>query len=624
MRFSLTAAALNLWDILIKARLSLALGVSMTHLGLAQAALLVFLSFFRRDSHAQEFRNIGTSTAYPTGKGHQYGLFIGARRVVFDPDNPEDLKRLQLALALGSDDAADEPTHQTKETKQARRGLRELRQLAGALLKCTDKTEQLRLKELLLETAGAVNNLRRPPVPETVDFFQTPFFFLERLSRPVAQGRTGAANLAKSDESDPSRADPTPSLFWVRPANIPAEGLFNGVGRTNLLLQDNAICTYAGAKESFGRNPGFDVDWAGTKLKLKFAEVSSEPFATRIFAALGYHTDPTDYARTVKVRYCRQLLQEFNSRKPLNTHFTFLGLIPLFTLQMQQHYDPFEYLSAVLTNGLHWSGADLKRNLFKNASLLRPEEQQSNFRPEIESAIAYLETAPANVQLKEGKTIGPWDFESLDHCARRELRGAGLLAAWVGWFDTRFDNTRLRVLKHQGKTELVGYFSDLGGVLGETTGILYARGELPNAFPWAFTRPPLAQGAHRLAKPLRLYGYKPIAATPAFAAMNLDDARWMARLIGALSEEQIKQALIASGFDAARVRLYLEKLISRRDQMIRDLGLAHEIRLLRPSGIDRHFSYNPASDGAIVTSVQGKLVQAPAGKARILNCKLVE
>ena len=586
--------------------------------------LLLFLSSVFTSGQAQGVPNTSASAAYPSGKGHQYGLFIGPKRISFDPDSPEDLKRLQLELAPDSDDAADEPTHQTKDTKQARRGLRELRQLAGALLKCTDKTEQLKLKELLLETAGDVSNLRRPLVPETVDFFQTPFFFLERLSRPVAQGRTRAANLAKSGESDPSCADPMPSLFWVRPANIPAEDLFHGVGRTNLLLQDGAICTYAGPKESFGRNPGFNVDWAGTKLKLKFAEVSSEPFAARIFAALGYHTDPTDYARTVRVRYCRQVLQEFNSRKPLKTHFTFLGLIPLFTLEMQQHYDPFEYVSAVLTNGLHWSGADLKRNLLKNASQPHPEEQQSNFRPEIESGIAYLETAPANVQLKEGKSIGPWDFESLDHCARRELRGAGLLAAWVGWFDTRFDNTRLRVLKHQGKTELEGYFSDLGGVLGETTGILYARGELPNAFPWAFTRPPLVQGAHRLAKPLRLYGYKPVAATPAFAAMNLDDARWMARLIGALSEDQIKQALIASGFDAARVRLYLEKLVSRRDQMIRDLGLTDEIGLLRPSGVDRHFSYTPASDGAISTSVQGKPVQAPAGKARILKGKLVE
>ena len=59
--------------------------------------------------------------------------------------------------------------------------------------------------------------------------------------------------------------------------------------------------------------------------------------------------------------------------------------------------------------------------------------------------------------------------------------------------------------------ELAHYISDLGGVLGQTRGLLYARGELPNAFPWTFTRPPLWQGPHKLALPLRLQGYKPIA-----------------------------------------------------------------------------------------------------------------
>jgi hypothetical protein len=69
--------------------------------------------------------------------------------------------------------------------------------------------------------------------------------------------------------------------------------------------------------------------------------------------------------------------------------------------------------------------------------------------------------------------------------------------------------------------------------------------------------------------------------------MTLDDARWMGRWIGQLSEEQIRQALAAAGFGAARVRVYTDKLISRRDQMIRDLGLVDEIGLLRPGKVAR-------------------------------------
>jgi hypothetical protein len=66
--------------------------------------------------------------------------------------------------------------------------------------------------------------------------------------------------------------------------------------------------------------------------------------------------------------------------------------------------------------------------------------------------------------------------------------------------------------------------------------------------------------------------------------MTMDDARWMARLIGQLTETQIVDALAASGFNAAEVQIYTEKLLARRDKMIRDLQLTSEIALLRPDG----------------------------------------
>jgi hypothetical protein len=82
-----------------------------------------------------------------------------------------------------------------------------------------------------------------------------------------------------------------------------------------------------------------------------------------------------------------------------------------------------------------------------------------------------------------------------------------------------------------------------------------------------------------------------------FYEMNIDDARWMARLIGQLTEEQLKQALIGAGYDVARARFLLEKLVSRRDQMIKDIGLEGEIALLRPNGVNRRLSYDPSVDG---------------------------
>jgi len=106
--------------------------------------------------------------------------------------------------------------------------------------------------------------------------------------------------------------------------------------------------------------------------------------------------------------------------------------------------------------------------------------------------------------------------------------------------------------------------------------------------------------------------------------MTLDDARWMARLIGQLTERQIIAALVASGYDSAEVRLYTEKLISRRDRMVTDLGLGGEIPPLRPGGSNRKFSYDPAVDGPVAITVPGLgEVKAPASGMKINGGKLV-
>jgi hypothetical protein len=75
---------------------------------------------------------------------------------------------------------------------------------------------------------------------------------------------------------------------------------------------------------------------------------------------------------------------------------------------------------------------------------------------------------------------------------------------------------------------------------------------------------------------LRIIGYTPIVRNSAFAAMTIDDARWMARLIGQLRAEQITQALAASGYEGAARLLHTRKLIGRRNKMMTDLGLSAE------------------------------------------------
>jgi hypothetical protein len=341
---------------------------------------------------------------------------------------------------------------------------------------------------------------------------------------------------------------------------------------------------------------------------------------------LGYHVDPVDYVPCLKVRYNRRLFREMHLRHETPIPVKFLG-ITLLQFHYQPRFDPFQFVAkAVLKDGSQISGNDLKLRIFYNSNLEHPEDDPNNFRPDVEREIDYVVTCPASVQVRNPhmKSIGPWDFKGLEHENLRELRGAGLLSAWLNWCDSQFQNTRVRLI-HDGKRRRCEYyFCDLGGGMGKGTGLFFRRYEAPNDMDWEFTRPVKFDANGKPRSPFRVVGYKPVKDTAAFREMTVEDARWMARKIGELTEPQILEALIASGFDSAQAKIYLEKLISRRDQMIIDLGLAGEIALLRPDGPDKHCSYHPQDDGVLsLRTRSGQVVEAPKGNWVVVDGRVV-
>lgn len=509
--------------------------------------------------------------------------------------------------ARNADDLKNLPTAELQRrfidesSKHETRTISAIGRLAAEALQADDtKTRAARVADIL-EIQAAVRNERRPLVPEKLGLFTTWIFFFKNLSGKIGKGDTIAANVAGAPGStnDGGRNDPLPSTFWTRPPAISQEDLNAGFGRNQLPHLDKSICEYSAPKNSTGTHAGFDVECEGQRFKIKFGEVNSEPFTARIFYALGYHVDPTDYTPNIKLRYDRRMLREFHLRKPLTMRITPLGL-HVWTVQLQTHYDPFVFITnAVFKDGREVSGTALKQMLFKNSNLPHPEDSPDNFRPDVEATLDYLVTVPANVQPRDGPTqsIGSWEFGGLGHENLRELRGLGTLAAWLAWFDSRSDNTRLRLERNASNLQPEHFISDLGGGMGAGTGCFSPQGEKPDDLTWTFTAPEIVRGPGRMTTPFRIEHFKPIVPTSSFAAMTVDDARWMARLIGQLTENQLRAALIASGYDNAGAKLYLEKLISRRDQMVRDLKLESEIPLLRPDGQNRMFDYAPSSDG---------------------------
>ena len=92
-------------------------------------------------------------------------------------------------------------------------------------------------------------------------------------------------------------------------------------------------------------------------MKIKFGELHSEPFAARLFWALGYNTDAIDYAPQLKLKYDRRFFREFNQRREVSTRISALLVLPLYTLRFQPRHDPFEFIAvAVMKDGRRLSG----------------------------------------------------------------------------------------------------------------------------------------------------------------------------------------------------------------------------------------------------------------------------
>jgi hypothetical protein len=174
-------------------------------------------------------------------------------------------------------------------TRKERRGLKRIEELTKDALQARDATEKAALLRLIREVIVATNNSRRPPVPEQVDFLLVPFLSFDYLHNPVAKGRTPATNLdlQQTPHGDASRADPLPSTFWSRPESIAGQDLYAGFDREELPDIKGPLWEYSAPKTSYGGNPGFEAGHGKVEIKIKFGETNSEPFAARLFHALG-------------------------------------------------------------------------------------------------------------------------------------------------------------------------------------------------------------------------------------------------------------------------------------------------------------------------------------------------
>ena len=495
---------------------------------------------------------------------HEPGIFkIGRQR--FDLLSPSGSAELRAhAVTLLERSTSDGAL---RLGKKERRGLRALVRLGELAERETSAEERSRLRHAMLEIAAAMAINHRPVVPPYVGLPDLPFRFIDSLSNPVGKGEKAAANLALAEGvADLSLLDPQQSTFWRRPEPISSADLFSGFGRGSIPDFQGPLWRYAGPKTA-GGNPGCELVAGSRRIKVKFAETHCEPFISRIFHALGYHVEPTDYVPGLMIQYDREFFQQFNSLPEIKMKIG-VFFVPIYTFHFERRYDPFSYIERVIfKDGSSCSGREFPSLLLHRADG-KDRFKDSNFNVETETMVDHLVTREANVQIKDKRvqSVGRWDFGGLGHQDLRELRGAGVLAAWVGWWDARFDNTRLAISEAASGPELRHYFNDLGAGLGRAAGTYHHSSEQIDEFYSTFTRRSRRRG-------IEFPGFEPIEDNAAFREITLDDARWMARMIAQLTETQISSALRASGFDREEVQAYTRKLMSRRDQLSRDTRL---------------------------------------------------
>jgi hypothetical protein len=492
-----------------------------------------------------------------------------------------------------------------------RRALREMIALADRLLQADagGGSRDATMRQLL-ELHHAIDNSFRYPIKKDYEIIPEilPALLLKARKHKSVEPSPGTAAA--------QNGDPAPSSFWSPRADVAAQDLYAGFGRRARPVHDE-ICEYAEPKTGWGAHPGFEVTCGGTRLEFKLGdEIYGGPFNTRIFDALGYRTFGIDRMDALKLRYDRRVLTEYNSRRYLAMRATIL-FVPVFKHVVTKIEDPFQRITAaVLTDGRRISGAELKRALLRDTTEAkgrpRPETVAANYDEAFERQIAHLVWEPGTVAYEPEsiRSVGAWDYDQLDHAARREVRAVFALAAWLDQYNMRWENTRLAYVQEGGEWTLRHLFSDVGSGLSDAHSMIKSTNSDVEGMRWEVTE---AGGGGKV----KFSGFAVNVMNDAFSAMTAEDARWMLRKISAFSEAQLLQALLATSMSAAEVRLALEKLLGKRQKMVADFGLSGELPAIAARRIDRTLDFDPQrpEDMRAVTLRlrDGTTVAPPAG-----------
>lgn len=386
-----------------------------------------------------------------------------------------------------------------------------------------------------------------------------------------------ATNLAEGP-AEPWRRNPLRSTAWRarKPGDITPERLREGPwydadelprlptpGETWDMVELRSPKA-DGGHASIEIAPSSDGD---ESVKLKFhtdpeSGLWVEPVYARLLWAMGWETDPMYLARDVRITP-RTFAAAFASIATIGLH---LGPPADLVIPGRPGRGlSFAFNGIEKAPGAGWVVATYRDGREETGeAALASLERAIDDRALLDS-MDHVVVKRAYVELpRPGKweAIGPWSYDTSDHVDDREVRALGVVAVtWLSFDDTKFNNLRLDVSeKKVGEHTLV--VADVG--ITQTTHDLPATTGLREGGRW-------------LHNDVNAYTIE------AFDRMTRDDAKWGVLQIGKLSLDQIRACCEAGSFEEAATTAFVQKLVSRRNELVSMFGLDGELGLLDPS-----------------------------------------
>ena len=201
-----------------------------------------------------------------------------------------------------------------------------------------------------------------------------------------------------------------------------------------------------------------------------------------------------------------------------------------------------------------------------------------------------------------GKPLGPYKYDGLRgddpndiiaHEDRRELRGARLIAAWLGHFDSREQNTMdvflpLDSKRPDGPGYVRHYIIDIGDAFGSQWTDDGISRRLNHSYvldvpymaedfvtlgtierPWERTRKQGGLFGYFSAKDFDPEFWRGEYPNPAFGRMTESDGAWMARILARFTDDLVQAAVEVGKYDALHERYLIETLLLRRDLILK-------------------------------------------------------